>query len=76
MAYFDRLRSDLASDARVAVVDMKASLLVRLFVPADHWTSVETMTDEMEKASYTFVARFDFLPAQNFAVFQPVPEWR
>jgi ubiquinone/menaquinone biosynthesis C-methylase UbiE len=74
VAYLDRLRSDLAPDARVALVDMKASLFVRLFVPPDHWTSVETMTDEMERASYTFVTRFDFLPAQNFAVFQPRPE--
>jgi arsenite methyltransferase len=73
MAYFGRLRDDLAPDARVALIDMKASLLVRLFVPPDHWTSVETMAEEMEGASYTLTGRFDYLPAQNFAVFRPTP---
>jgi ubiquinone/menaquinone biosynthesis C-methylase UbiE len=74
VAYFDRLRRDLAPDGRVAVVDMKASLLVRLLVPPDHWTSVETITVEMERASYRLSGRFDYLPAQNFAVFQPTPD--
>jgi ubiquinone/menaquinone biosynthesis C-methylase UbiE len=69
--YFDRLRSDLAEGGRVALIDLKASLLVRLFAPHDHWTSVETMTDEMGKAGYTLAGRFDYLPAQNFAVFEP-----
>ena len=73
-AYFDRLQDDLAPDARVALIDLKASLLVRLLAPHDHWTSVETMTEEMERASYTFAGRFDYLPAQNFAVFQPKPQ--
>jgi len=74
VAYFDRLRSDLTKGARVALIDLKASLLVRLLAPHDHWTTVETMTEEMEKASYTFAERFDYLPAQNFAVFQPAPQ--
>jgi ubiquinone/menaquinone biosynthesis C-methylase UbiE len=73
VAYFDRLRADLSDGGRVALIDMKSSLLVRLFVPHDHWTTVETMTDEMGKAGYTLAGRFDFLPAQNFAVFVPTP---
>jgi hypothetical protein len=74
VAYFDRLRNDLAEGGRVVLIDLKASLLVRLLAPHDHWTTVETMTEEMEKASYTFAGRFDYLPAQNFAVFQPAPQ--
>ena len=73
VAYFDRLRSDLTEGGRVALIDLKASLLVRLLAPHDHWTTVETMREEMERASYTFAGRFDYLPAQNFAVFQPTP---
>jgi len=34
---------------------------------------VETMTEEMEKASYTLAERFDDLPAQSFVVFKPRP---
>jgi hypothetical protein len=46
-------------------------LLVRLLAPPDHWTTVETMTEEMGKASFTLAERFDYLPAQNFTVFRP-----
>jgi ubiquinone/menaquinone biosynthesis C-methylase UbiE len=74
VAYFNRLHGDLAPDARVAVVDMKAGLLFRLLGPPGHWTAVETMTEEMAGASYTLDRRFDFLPVQNFAVFRPTPE--
>jgi len=71
VAYFDHLRSDLAEEGRVALLDLKASLLVRLLAPPDHWTTVETMTEEMEKASYALAESFDYLPAQNFTVFRP-----
>jgi ubiquinone/menaquinone biosynthesis C-methylase UbiE len=73
VAYFDRLRSDLTPDARVALIDMKASLLVRLVGPHGHWSAVETMTEEMAGASYTLDRRFDFLPVQSFTVFRPAP---
>jgi arsenite methyltransferase len=69
-AYFERLHEDLAPGARVALIDMKPSLLVRLFVPPGHWTTVDVMNQEMERASYTLVERFDYLPGQNFAVFR------
>jgi ubiquinone/menaquinone biosynthesis C-methylase UbiE len=71
VGYFARLREDLSESGRVAVIDLKVSFLVRLLAPAGHWTTVETMTEEMQKASYSRRERFDYLPAQNFAVFSP-----
>jgi ubiquinone/menaquinone biosynthesis C-methylase UbiE len=69
--YFDRLRQDLTSEGRVAIIDMKASFLVRFTVPSGHWTTIETMREEMQRANYRQVEGFDFLPAQNFALFSP-----
>lgn len=71
VAYFDHLREDLSDRGRVAVIDLKVSILVRLFAPPGHWTTVEAMTEEMQKADYSRTANFDYLPAQNFAVFSP-----
>jgi hypothetical protein len=68
-----RLARAVGPSGRVALVDMKASLLVRLLVPPDHWTSVATIAEKMAGASYTLVGRFDYLPAQSFAVFRPTP---
>jgi ubiquinone/menaquinone biosynthesis C-methylase UbiE len=71
-AYFDRLRRSLEPGGRVAIIDMKVSALVRLTVPAGHWTSVESMLEEMKRANYRPVESFDFLPAQNYVVFSPL----
>ncbi len=71
VAYFDQMRKDLSPKGRVAVIDLKVSFLVRLLAPAGHWTTVETMTVEMQKANYSRRHNFDYLPAQNFAVFSP-----
>jgi ubiquinone/menaquinone biosynthesis C-methylase UbiE len=70
--YFSRLRGDLKPGGRVAIIDMKVSALVRLTVPAGHWTTVETMQGEMQKADYRPIVRFDFLPAQNYVLFSPL----
>jgi arsenite methyltransferase len=70
--YFDRLRRDLKPGGRVAVIDLKVSTLVRLTVPAGHWTTVESMQEEMERANYRPIVRFDFLPAQNYVMFSPL----
>jgi precorrin-6B methylase 2 len=69
--YFARLRDDLKPGGRVAVIDMKVSALVRLTVPAGHWTTVETMEGEMQEAGYRLITSFEFLPAQNFGLFTP-----
>jgi ubiquinone/menaquinone biosynthesis C-methylase UbiE len=68
-AYFQRLRKDLTPQGRVAIIDMKVSPLVRLFVPTGHWTTVETMQQEMHEAKYHTEKQLEFLPAQNFLLF-------
>ena len=49
-AYFDRLRGDLSSRGRVALIDMKVMPLVRLFGSDGHWTAVDTMERDMDEA--------------------------
>jgi ubiquinone/menaquinone biosynthesis C-methylase UbiE len=71
VTYFDRLRGDLAEGGRVALIDLKATFLVALFTPHGHWTTVETMREEMGQASYVLVEELDYLPAQSFVVFRP-----
>jgi ubiquinone/menaquinone biosynthesis C-methylase UbiE len=70
--YFDRLRSDLKPGGHVAIIDLKVSALVRFSVPAGHWTTVESMQEEMGRANYRPMASFDFLPAQNYVKFSPL----
>ena len=74
VAYFDRLRSDLADGGRVVHLDLKANALVRAFAPHGHWSTVETMQEEMGRASYTLAEQLDFLPIQSFVVFRPTTE--
>ena len=69
VSYFDRLRTDLASGGRVAILDMKPTPLVSLFVPAGHWTTGEQLREEMSRAHYGEEDSFDFLPAQSFSIF-------
>ncbi|MDA2933320.1 class I SAM-dependent methyltransferase [Acidobacteria bacterium AH-259-D05] len=71
-AYFYRLRSDLKENGRVAVIDMKDELIVRLVVPAGHWTPVSAMHEEMVAAHYRLAYSFDYLPTQSFEIFTPV----
>ena len=71
-AYFDRLRGDLSSRGRVALIDMKVMPLVRLFGSDGHWTAVDTMERDMDEAGYRPQKQVEFLPAQNFVIFSPV----
>ena len=69
--YFSSLKTDLKSDGRVAIIDMKDDLtgILRLFATAPHWTPKQLLLSEMEQAGYHHQSGFDFLPAQNFEVF-------
>ncbi len=69
--YFSSLKTDLTSDGRVAIIDMKDDLtgILRLFATAPHWTSKQLLLSEMEQAGYHHQSGFDFLPVQNFEVF-------
>ncbi len=72
-AYFSRLKSDLREPGRVAIIDMRDDLsgILRLFATQEHWTSLESMHEEMERAGYRSSASFEFLPVQSFEVFEP-----
>jgi len=69
VAYFDRLRTDLASGGRVAILDLRPMPLVSLLAPTGHWTTTEQMRDEMGRAHFEEDDSFDFLPAQGFSIF-------
>ena len=70
--YFDELRTDLACDGRVAIIDLKPTPLVKLLLPRNHWTTRETMNNEMHLAHYEEEGSFDFLPGQSFSIYSPL----
>jgi ubiquinone/menaquinone biosynthesis C-methylase UbiE len=72
-AYFSRLRSDLRTESRLAIIDVRDDLsgILRLFVTEGHWTPLDLLYEELEKAGYRRSLSFDFLPTQNFEVFEP-----
>ena len=71
--YFSRVHSDLRREGRVAIIDMKDDLtgILGLFTDEEHWTPLALLVEEMGKAGYRPSSRFDFLPVQNFVVFEP-----
>lgn len=69
-AYFTRLRKDLESGGRVAIVDWKPIPLVRLFVPSGHWINVDSVLSEMDSAGFILDKSHDFLPFHHFLVFR------
>lgn len=72
--YFDRLRKDLDKGGRVAVIDLRPTPLVKLLLPSDHWTTKETMDNEMRLAHYGVEGSFDFLPGQSFTIYSPLQQ--
>lgn len=70
-AYFKRLRSSLKPGGRVAIVDFRPESPVG--APKHLRLSVERITTEMTAAGYVPAGSHDFLPRQNFLVFQ-VPD--
>jgi len=71
--YFDRLRSDLTTRGRVAIIDLKVGLLIRLLGHAGHWSSTEMIQEEMSAANYRKEKQLDFLPVQNFLIYSVLP---
>ena len=69
--YFSDLRRDLAPGARVAIIDIGGAAPLRWLSPPGHSTDLDTLVDEMAAAGYDVAASFDFLPLQNFVVFEP-----
>lgn len=68
-AYFDRLRTDLEPEGRVALLEVTDDPLVKLVVPSGHWTRVEVMRQEMGSAHYRRLEGFEYLPLQSFEIF-------
>lgn len=71
-AYFSELKKFLKSEGRIAIVDHKDDLtgILRVLVTKDHWSSREILIKEMKEAGFEEIDRFDFLPTQNFFLFQ------
>ena len=68
--YFSDLRRDLAPGARVAIIDIGGAAPMRWLSPPGHSTDLDTLVDEMASAGYDVATSFDFLPLQNFVVFE------
>ena len=68
-----RLRRDLRSGGRVAVIDPNQDLggILALSLDEGHKSSAPVVEEEMRKAGYRVAARHDFLPVQIFRVFSP-----
>ncbi len=75
-AYFRRLRRDLRSGGRVAVIDPNQDLggILALSLDEGHKSSAPVVEEEMREAGYRVEARHDFLPVQIFRVFAPDPD--
>jgi len=66
--YFRNLSRALRVDGKIAVVDYNgAGFAQKVF---RHFTSAETILDEMREAGYILKERFDFLPKQSFFIFE------
>jgi SAM-dependent methyltransferase len=66
--YFSRLKSSLRPGGRLAIVDFNADAPEG--PPPERRVTPEKVKDELEKAGYALVGRHDFLPRQDFLVFQ------
>lgn len=69
--YFADLKRFLKPDSRVAIIDYKKGggfSFTQLF---GHYVEEAVLLDEMERAGYDAMARFDFLPEQSFNIFKP-----
>lgn len=68
VAYFARLRRDLAPGGRVAILELNGrSWFPRTF---GHYTERDTIVDEMTEAGYTLDRELDFVDRQSFLVFR------
>lgn len=67
--YFARLIKYLKPEGRVAIIDHKPSAGFSHVSLFKHYTEVEVILQEMERAGYRLQQSFDFLPGQSFNVF-------
>jgi len=74
VAYFERLRRDLAPGARLAIIDGKSSGAATWLLPEGHWLAPGQLRRELDAAGYVHLASHDFLPLQDFDLFIVPPE--
>lgn len=71
VAYFTKLKADLAPGARIAILDFNGtSGFAKWF---GHATPKPTLVDELTAAGYRLVADHDLIDRQNFLVFEAAP---
>lgn len=66
--YFKRLGNSLKPGGRIAIIDFRPDLPVG--APKAMRVSVDQIQSEMTAAGYRLAAKYDFLPYQNFLIFQ------
>jgi hypothetical protein len=72
VAYFRRLRADLAPRGRVAHLDDRPDLPFPLsWITAGHTSDPAMVDEEMTEAGYRRLAQFDFIYTQSFLVYAP-----
>lgn len=73
--YFSGLRADLRKGGRIAIIEMTddSKGFLGVFVRDDHSTNRAVIVQEMREAGYLEVDSYDFLPIQNFTIFEPIP---
>jgi roadblock/LC7 domain-containing protein len=68
--YFKGLRKFLKPEGKVFVIDYKKERPDRFHKLSSHYVSREVIIDDMRNAGYEPVEEHDFLPVQNFIIFQ------
>lgn len=68
-SYFAALKASLTSGGRIAIVDYRKD--APSGPPVEFRFDPEQIVDEMREAGYRLAARHDFLPQQNFLIFEP-----
>jgi predicted methyltransferase len=73
VAYFRRLRGDLAPGGRVAHLDDRPDLPFPLsWITAGHTSDPAMIEEEMTEAGYRRLSEYDFIYTQSFLVYGPV----
>lgn len=67
--YFEQLKQDLKAGGRVAIIDFNGQGWLTSLT--GHATPAEEVERQMEKAGYTLLQDYTFLPRQIFMVFSP-----